>query len=68
MPYGQYDTIIMPRKYGEASREQSCGGFFHARTEVIAVGYRRVSYLEQVWYILRYKVRGLFRKEDPRAK
>lgn len=32
------------------------------------MGYRRVSYLEQLWYIIRYKVRGLFRKEDPRAK
>lgn len=32
------------------------------------MGYRRVSYLEQLWYILRYKVHGLFRKEDPRAK
>lgn len=32
------------------------------------MGYRRVSYLEQVWYILRYKFRELFRKEDHRAK
>ena len=32
------------------------------------MGYRRVSYLEQVWYILRYKFQELFRKEDHRAK
>jgi len=32
------------------------------------MGYRRVSYLEQLWYILRYKVRGLFRKENLHAK
>lgn len=32
------------------------------------MGYRKVGYLEQVWYILRYKLRQLFRKEDTRAK
>lgn len=31
------------------------------------MGYRKVSYLEQVWYILRYKLGELFRKEDSRA-
>ena len=30
--------------------------------------YRRFSYLEQLWYILRYKFRELWRKEDARAK
>ena len=43
-------------------------GFFHAQTEVIVVGYRRVSYAEQIWYIIRYKLRQLFRKEDSSAK
>ena len=43
-------------------------GFFYARTEVIVVGYRKVSYAEQVWYIIRYKLRELLRKEDQRAK
>ena len=31
------------------------------------MGYRKVSYLEQIWYILRYKLREFFRKEDHRA-
>ena len=31
------------------------------------MGYRKVSYVEQIWYILRYKVRQLLRKEDNRA-
>ena len=26
------------------------------------MGYRRVSYLEQLWYILRYKIRELLQK------
>jgi hypothetical protein len=43
-------------------------GFSHARTEVNTVGYRKVSYLEQVWYVLRYKLRELMRKEGSRAK
>lgn len=49
-------------------RGSNPSGFFYARTEVNTVGYRKVSYLEQVWYILRYKLRELFRKEDARAK
>jgi len=32
------------------------------------MGYRKVSALEQVWYILCYKLRQLFRKEDNRAE
>ena len=32
------------------------------------MGYRKVGYLEQVWYILRYKLRHLFRKEESHAK
>lgn len=31
------------------------------------MGYRKVSYLEQVWYILLYKFRNRKRKEDTRA-
>ena len=49
-------------------REQSRRGFFYAQTEVVYMGYRKVGYLEQVWYILRYKLRQIFRKEDKRAK
>ena len=32
------------------------------------MGYRKVSALEQIWYILCYKLRLLLRKEDDRAK
>lgn len=49
-------------------REQSRRGFFYAQTEVLSVGYRKVSYVEQLWYILRYKLRQLLRKEDASAK
>lgn len=28
------------------------------------MGYRKVSYAEQIWYIVRYKLRQLLRKED----
>jgi len=52
----------------EPLREQSRGGFFYAQTEVMCVGYRKVSYVEQLWYILRYKLRQFFRKEDASAK
>ena len=31
------------------------------------MGYRKVSYVEQIWYIIRYKIRELLRKEDKRA-
>ena len=43
-------------------------GFFYAPMEVIVVGYRKVSYAEQIWYIIRYKLREFLRKEDKRAK
>ena len=43
-------------------------GFFYAPMEVMCVGYRKVSYAEQILYILRYKLQQLFRKEDNRAK
>ena len=32
------------------------------------MGYRKVSYLEQVWYILLFKIRHSRRKEDKRAQ
>ena len=43
-------------------------GFFYAQTEVVDVGYRKVSYMEQLWYVLCYKLRQLFRKEVADAK
>ena len=32
------------------------------------MGYRKVGYMEQIFYVLRYKLRQLFRKEDTSAK
>ena len=52
----------------EPLREQSRRGFFYAQMEVMYVGYRKVSYMEQIWHILRYKLRQLLRKEDDSAK
>jgi len=32
------------------------------------MGYRKVGYMEQLWYVLCYKLRQLFRKEAKYAK
>jgi len=32
------------------------------------MGYRKVGYMEQLWYVLRYKLRQFFRKEEKNAK
>lgn len=32
------------------------------------MGYQKVSCPDQIWYILRYKLREIFRKEDKCAK
>ena len=37
-------------------------GFSYAQKGVVAVGYRKVGYLEQVWYIIKYKLGELFRR------
>ena len=61
--------IYLPKENIERpSREQSCEGFFYAQMEVMCVGYRKVSYMEQILYVLRYKLRQIFRKEDSGAK
>lgn len=57
-----YVIIIMRRKYGTASREQSCGAFLMPGKECLCMGYRKVSYIEQVWYIIKYKLGALFRR------
>lgn len=43
-------------------------GLFLYPKEVCPMGYRKVGYLEQIWYILRYKFREIKRKEDLSAK
>lgn len=32
------------------------------------MGYRKVGYMEQLWYVLCYKLRHLWRKEEKDAK
>lgn len=27
-------------------------------------GYRRIGYLEQIWYILKWKIKNMFRKDS----
>ena len=63
-----YDIIIIAKIIRNGLMGAIPWGFFHAQTEVIMMGYRKVSYAEQIWYIVRYKLRQLLRKEDKRAK
>lgn len=63
-----YDIITIAKKIRSGLIGAILWGFFHARKEVPPMGYRRVSYLEQIWYILLYKFRHRHRKEDKRAK
>ena len=37
-------------------------GFSYALERRAYMGYRKVGYMEQLWYILKYKVRQLFRR------
>ena len=37
-------------------------GFSYAQKGVVQMGYRKVGYLEQLWYIIKYKLGGLFRR------
>jgi len=52
----------------ELPHESNLMGLFLCPKEVFPLGYRKVSYLEQVWYILRYKFQHRRRKEDKRAQ
>lgn len=40
-------------------------GLFLYPKEVCPMGYRKVGYLEQIWYILRYKFREIKRMPFP---
>lgn len=37
-------------------------GFSYARKGVVQMGYRKVGHLEQVWYIIKYKLGEVFRR------
>ena len=63
-----YDIIIIAKKIRNGLMGAIPWGFFYAQKEVFPMGYRKVSYLEHIWYILRYKFRTRRRKEDKRAK
>ena len=43
-------------------------GLFLTPKEGGPMGYRKVGYRAQIWYILRYKIREIKRKEDRIAK
>lgn len=63
-----YDIIIIAKKIRNGLMGAIPWGFSHAPKEVFPMGYRKVSYLEQVWYILLFKIKHPRRKEDNRAK
>ena len=62
------DIIIIAKIIRNGLTRAISWGFSYAHTEVIPMGYRKVSYAEQISYIVRYKLRQLLRKEDNRAK
>ena len=63
-----YDIITIAKIIRNGLMGAISWGFSYAQKEVFPMGYRKVSYLEQIWYILRYKFRHRHRKEDKRAK
>lgn len=63
-----YVIIIIAKKIRNGLMGAISWGFSNAQKEVFPMGYRKVSYLEQIWYILRYKFRTRRRKEDKCAK
>ena len=63
-----YDIITIAKIIRNGLTGVISWGFSYAQTEVIPMGYRKVSYAEQIWYIIRYKLRELLRKEERNAK
>lgn len=62
------DIIIIAKKIRDGFMGAISWGFSYAQKEVFPMGYRKVSCLEQIWYILRYKFRHRRRKEDKCAQ
>ena len=55
------DNIILERKTERASTEQSAGAFaIPTRKKDPPVPYRKVTYREQMWYIIKFKLREMF--------
>lgn len=53
------DNIILERKTERASAEQSTGAFAIPERRK-TMPYRKVTYREQMWYIIRFKLREIF--------
>lgn len=55
-------NIILERKTERASAERSTGAFAIPERRK-TMPYRKVTYREQVWYIIRFKLRELFHRK-----
>lgn len=54
------DIIIMDTENTDGlRRDHPCGGFSIGGN----MGYRKVSYTEQLWYIIKYKLQELLRRK-----
>ena len=54
-----YDIIIMDTENTERPPQgHPCGGFSIGGN----MGYRKVTYTEQLWYIIKYKLQQVFRR------
>lgn len=59
MSYGKYGIIIMDTENTERPPQGlPCGGFSIGGN----MGYRKVTYTEQLWYIIKYKLQQVFRR------
>ena len=59
MSYGKYGIIIMDTENTDGlHRDTPCGGFSIGGN----MGYRKVTYTEQLWYIIKYKLQQVFRR------
>ena len=60
MSYGKYGIIIMDTENTAGlHRDTPCGGFSIGGN----MGYRKVTYTEQLWYIIKYKLQQLFHRK-----
>lgn len=62
------DILIIAEQNKKSLHGSDPVGAFPMSKGGVQMGYRKVGYLEQIWYILRYKFRQHRRKEDTRAK
>ena len=55
-----YSIVLQTNPYKEQLGARRA--FLLPRKECLFMGYRKVGYLEQAWYILKYKLDQLFRR------